>query len=57
MVGPKYPITAFEPDGSVKTLNDESELKDYFNQKNDEGYNLHPHPTWGWEKGPDGMYN
>jgi uncharacterized Zn-binding protein involved in type VI secretion len=55
--GPKYPVTAFEPDGSIKTLNDEKALKDYINTKKYEGYNgLDPDPSWGWEKGPDGFY-
>jgi len=55
--GPKYPVTAYEPDGSVKTLNDEQALKDYVNTKKYEGYNgLDPEPSWGWEKGPDGFY-
>lgn len=55
--GPKYPVTSFEPDGSVKTLNNEKELKDYINTKKGEGYNgLDPEPSWGWEKGPDGNY-
>lgn len=56
--GPKYPVTAYEPDGSVHTIENAQQHKDYVNQKKAEGYNgLDPDPKWGWgEPGPDGKY-
>jgi uncharacterized Zn-binding protein involved in type VI secretion len=54
--GPKYPVTAFEPDGSVKSINNDADLKNYFNEQNKKGYGLEPEESWGWKKGPDGNY-
>ena len=32
------------------------DLKSYFNEQNAEGYNLHPHESWGWEADENGNY-
>jgi hypothetical protein len=53
---PSYPVTAIEPDGNVKIINNDAELKSYFNEQNAEGYNLHPHESWGWEADENGNY-
>ena len=45
--GPKYPVSSFEPDGKVHTFNNKEDLKNYFNQKKGEGYNMDWPPAWG----------
>ena len=53
--GPDFPVTAFEPSGDVRTIEESPgedpsrALKDYFHKMNRAGYVLEPHPTWKWK--------
>jgi len=54
---PKYPVTAFNPDGSVVSLKNDAELQGHFNAQNEKGQDLKPNEAWGWNKDPDGRYS
>ena len=50
-----YPMTAFEPDGSVYTIEPgpsgaaQMPLKRYFQRKVSEGWAITPNPNWNWQ--------
>ena len=50
------PITAFDPDGGVRSINTEAELAEVFNEANGKGYNMDPNPGWGWTKNDSGQW-
>lgn len=41
-----FPLTAFEPDGSVASIKNQLELVDYFNRMVKQGYDLEPNEKW-----------
>lgn len=51
-----FPMTSYMPDGSVRSIESEQQLLDLFNDMNAEGYNLSPHPGWGWGDASGGRY-
>jgi hypothetical protein len=56
--GPKFPLTAFTPDGKISTIHTEQQLKNFVNQQTSRGYGwgLQPHDSWGWTRGPNGQW-
>lgn len=57
--GINYPVTAYEPNGNVISIpkgpagSEDQFLKQYFNNMNQRGYHMQPHPEWGWSRGAD----
>lgn len=51
-----FPMTSYMPDGSVRSIESEQQLLDLFNDMNVKGYNLSPHPGWGWGDPSGGRY-
>jgi len=48
-----FPLTAFEPDGSIVSVKNQTELVDYFNTNTRKGFELLPNPLWMTDP-PDG---
>lgn len=46
-VKPEYPVTAFGPDGSIESIENDAQLKGYVNKMNAQGYKLEMDPAWG----------
>ncbi|WP_161958135.1 anthrax toxin-like adenylyl cyclase domain-containing protein [Azospirillum palustre] len=51
-----FPMASYMPDGSVRSIESEQQLLDLFNDMNAKGYNLSPHPGWGWGDPSGGRY-